>query len=401
MKRITKLAFTLITLLTLTSLTVLYGDGWRLRLPDSNDNTQFTPIVKTGMLAIRSIPEGGKVYLNGEAITATNDTITALNPQKYTIQVKKEGFETWEKHVEVYPELVTDITAVLILQSPRLEPLTTTEVRNFALSSDNNTIAFIAPTGENPGIWELSLSGSPINIFRNNASALFSNSTLATPSLGEELWWAPDDTELLVRMNEKGYLLYKIGTAKTAPPTHHTNATEIFTKWKDKWKSDFLARKQDSLSKYSDLPSWMSSEMSSYDTLWSPDNDKFYYLRPAEGALVPTTQKSYELVVVNLESPLPVGEKRLNTPIKITNPEKEHVTWYSDSYHLIIVREDTQRPKYYTISLIRIDGTNETVLYSGPLASPLAYATPAGEKIIVATTLKENAPVNLYGIVIH
>src|SRR5690606_31694130 len=118
----------------------------------------------------------------------------------YTIKLEREGFESWEKEVEVFPELVTDITAVLVLQSPRLEPLTNTDVKSFGLSTNQNNIAFLTKNHREPGIWILPLTGSPLNIFRNNTKLLIADTTQFAPSLGENVWWSPDDTELLVQM---------------------------------------------------------------------------------------------------------------------------------------------------------------------------------------------------------
>lgn len=102
-----------------------------------------------------------------------------------------------------------------------------------------------------------------------------------------------------------------------------------------------------------------------------------------------------------MEDPLPVGEKRIYNTYSIDTSNNTFISWYTDSYHLIMVTEDVNKKGYYTISLIRIDGTNKTVIYSGLLASNQAYSTPSGDKIIVLTSLKEGASNNLYAIAIR
>ena len=113
------------------------------------------------MIAVRSIPDGAKIYIDEKLITATDDTTTNLIPNKYVLKVEKEGYETWKKEVNVYSDLVTDITAVLILQSPKLEPLTNIDVSTFALSNSKNNIIFTSANPTQPGLWLLPLKRTP------------------------------------------------------------------------------------------------------------------------------------------------------------------------------------------------------------------------------------------------
>ncbi len=427
-----KLGLTITSLLLITALTILYSDGWRINLFADNDNNKKIDrprIEKTGMLAVRSIPEGAKVYLDGKSITATDDTITSLKHGKYRLEVKKEGFETWAKEVEVFPELVTDITAVLVLQSPKLEPLTNTDVTAYAMAHNYNNIAYITKNHEDPGIWLLPLSGTPINLLKNDAKPLVEDNEHASPSLGEDLWWSPDDKEILVKMNNNGYLLYEIKQESSdSIPKPITNVNNVYDRWQKEYRTNFLNDKIKEVVKTEDFPKWLADDLQNYDSVWSPDENKFFIIKSqkylknnneelqessnTKGKSENSTQKEntkdtdretneIDVIVYNNENPLPVGEKRLTIPIKITNPDKTNIYWYSDSYHLIIVTENNDVPNLYTIELIRIDGTNRTTIYSGLLASNKAYPTPAGDKITVLTSLKENSPTNLYGISIR
>ncbi len=441
-----KIGLTLIILLSITTLTILYSEGWRIRLPntseDGTSSVERPKIQKTGMIAIRSIPEGAKVYINDKAVTATDDTITSLSPGKYRIVVKKEGFETWSKEIEVFPELVTDITAILVLQSPKLEPLTNTDVTAYDMAHNYNELAYITKSRENPGIWKLSLAGTPINLLKNNSEPLIKDNEYASPSLGENLWWSPDDKELLVKMNDNGYLLYKIdNNSKNNIPESITDVDKTLNQWASDYETDFLNKKIESVTSDAGFPEWLKDDLDKYQSEWSPDENKFYiikddkYLRhsyaktkstdqgdtsendntnskesnpPQKPSTTNTNQKSdknidnqLNVIVYNSENPLPVGEKELTFPVKIDDVERTHIFWYSDSYHLIVVTQDPKISNYYTIELVRIDGTNRTTIYSGLLASYKAYPTPSGDKIIVLTSLKDDSPTNLYGISIR
>ena len=383
-------------LVFITVLTVMYSEGWRINPSTTNSEGVKNTLVKTGMLAVRSIPEGAKVYINDELITATDDTISALKPEKYKLKLIREGFEPWVKEVEVYPELVTDITAVLILQSPRLEPLTGSDVKAFNISNNQNSIAFTTKNQSNPGIWLLPLSQTGMNLFRNEAYSLVQDTALQAPSLADQLTWSPDDTEILVKMNEKGYLLYTLtGTNKPTEATTIADPSEVQSRWNEYWKTNFLQEITPTLTEQK-IPQNLFAKLNDTYGKWSPDNKKFYTIEQSENE-----PKTSSLVVYNSEIPIPVGEKRLYTTLNNIDPINTKIYWYSDSYHLILVEKVIDRQDYYIVSLIRIDGTNKTTIYTGNLASNEAYSTPGGDKIIVLTSLKENTPNNLYSISIR
>lgn len=388
------------SLLLITTVTVLYSEGWRLdKSQDSDANIISQAVIKkTGMIAIRSVPDSAKVYIDGELVTATDDTISALTPGTHQVEVKKEGFEPWAKAINVYPELVTDITAVLVLQSPRLEPLTNTDVKAYALSNNQNNIAFLTANHTQPGIWMLPLSGTPLNIFRNNTRLLIADTVFAAPSLGQNIWWSPDDKEILVQMNATGYLLYKVPEQNGAnvTPKSVTKVYEVKARWNETWKTDFLVPKLNAIKQNQDIPELVLQHAQNETTTWSPDDEKFFFLNQNSD-----NSKEYDLVVYNSETPLPVSEERLYSTIKITNPENIKIYWYSDSYHLILVEKVDAQSKYYTVSLIRIDGSNRTTIYTGTLDSDQAYTTPQGDKIVVMTSLKDGGSSNLYAISIR
>ncbi|PIR42922.1 hypothetical protein CO058_00160 [candidate division WWE3 bacterium CG_4_9_14_0_2_um_filter_35_11] len=404
MKNLASLLITVASLILITSGTVLYSEGWRINL--SGESSKLTDgttsrVHKTGMIAVRSIPNGAKVYINDVLTTATDDTIASLVPGDYKVRVEHDGFESWEKTLTVYPELVTDITAVLVLQSPRLEPLTNADVKAFSQSSNQNNIAFLTKNHEEPGIWILPLTGSPLNLFKSSSRLLIADNINASPSSGENVWWSYYDKEILVQMNTNGYLLYDISnqTSTKSIPTSITDVKAVFEKWDTDWKSNFLTDKIDNLtnSKDQEVPKSILNKLKTEKSTWSPDDKKFFFVNTNE-----SDNKKADIIIYNSESPLPIGEKRLYNSIEVSDIKNTTIQWYSDSYHLILLeKSDSVDSNIYTISLIRIDGTNKTPIYTGELASNQAYATPSGDKIIVLTSLKENSQTNLYAIAIR
>lgn len=113
---------TVIIIMGITTVLFLYTSGYRL----SKGKEKPIDLSKTGMVSAKSIPDGASVYLDGKITTATNDTIPGVKPGIHNLRIVKKGFVEWQKDIEVFEQLVTDMTAVLVSQSPRLEPLTNT-----------------------------------------------------------------------------------------------------------------------------------------------------------------------------------------------------------------------------------------------------------------------------------
>lgn len=366
------LALTVSILIGLTTFTVLYAEGWRF-------NTQTKTIQKTGMLAIRSIPEGAKVYLNNKVLTATNDTIQSLTPGNYSVKVQKDGFEVWTKELDVYPELVTDITAVLVSQSPRIEPLTNTGVSTFTLSSSLDKIAYSTKNTERPGIWMFPLSNITLNLFKTNPNLIAEDTEETSYSNAENIWWSPDDSEILVQMNKEGYYLIDL-QRQGSIPLAVTTSEPIF----EKWKKEKLKKRTAFLEKQ-EIDKELKEIALNDSTIWSPDDKKILYLKYF-GDMV-------EINIFNMEDPLPVSETRKYTTYRTKRSTLKNISWYPDSYHLILLEDKT-------ISIIRIDGTNKTEVFSanGNLISDNVFPSPWGDKIIILASFKQNALPDLYAV---
>ncbi|PIS23444.1 hypothetical protein COT49_00015 [candidate division WWE3 bacterium CG08_land_8_20_14_0_20_40_13] len=366
-------------LLLLSWATILYSQGYRVNL-----NKKQVTVTQTGILSLRSIPEGAKVYLNGKITTATNSTVSSLAPGSYKIEIKKEGFTDWEKTVEVFNDKVTDITALLISKSPRIEPLTTYGVAAFSMSNDGTKIAYATKNGKEPGIWILPLSGaSSISIFGGNRNLLVADSSSIAYSLAKSISWSPDDKEILIKMSEDKYYLVAVGGSVNQIPLEDINDPKtIYGSW-DQIRKDTLAKYVEKLN----IPQVLIPIASNPASVWSPDFKKFFVKVPvAEGKVL------YK--IYNFEDPLPVGEEKEYSPLKVGVADNISVFWYSDSYHLVV--EENQ-----TVEIVRIDGSNRTEIFTGSLASPLAYPTPSGDKIIILVSFKQSVPPDLYTVSIR
>ena len=96
----------------ITPIIVLYSQGFRFDF-DSKKITQ------TGGLFLKVEPKQAEVYLNGKLIKKTDfffgsALIENLLPKEYKVEVKKEGYHSWEKNLEITEKLVTEAKNIFL-----------------------------------------------------------------------------------------------------------------------------------------------------------------------------------------------------------------------------------------------------------------------------------------------
>jgi hypothetical protein len=375
---------TFIILGGITTALYLYTSGYRL-----NKNDEGTvDMERTGMIGVKSIPDGASVYLDGKLVTATDDTIAGVKPGMHNIKVVKKGFLEWNKEIEVFEQLVTDITAVLITQSARLEPLTNTGAKFPSISPSLTKIAYFSFDTEKPGISIIPLTGVNLGLFKTNPTVVIEDTQYTTYSSGQEIVWSPDENSLLVKSSEQTYYLIDL-TNNSAQTT--LNPDEILAEWKEE-----LREKREEFVNNSVfvVPENIMEIALSEEALWAPDEKKFLYTKE-EGNQI-------QYWVYNFEVPIPVGEKTESLVLTTDkNSPQPNVNWYTDSFHLILVEGDIENEKTGTVSLIRIDGTNKTEVYNNTLYSDAAFSSPGGDKIIIVTSFKSGEQTDLYTVSIR
>ena len=92
---------------------IFYSQGYRIDF----DNKK---IVQTGGFYFKVSPSRAEVYLNGRLEKNTSMITKAayienLLPQKYEIEIKKEGFYAWKKTLEVKEREVTEAKNIILL----------------------------------------------------------------------------------------------------------------------------------------------------------------------------------------------------------------------------------------------------------------------------------------------
>ena len=376
---------TLLIIVGISTLLYLYTSGYRLSRDDEKGTLD---VEKTGMIGVKSIPDRASVYIDGKIRTATDDTVAGITPGPHDLKIIKKGFNEWSKTIEVYEQLVTDITAVLISQSPRLEPLTNTGAKYPSVSPSLTKLAYFSTDSEKPGIWVIPLTGVNLGLFRTNPTVIIEDTTYTTYSDGGEITWSPDEKSLLVKSLKDTFYLVNLDS-KTAQTT--LKSEEILEEWEEEQNEKRKLFIDNSLVK---IPEEIVDKALSNDAYWAPDEKKFLYTKQNGNKL--------EYWVYNFEIPLPIGEKTeslvMTTDIESPQPK---INWYADSFHFVIVEGDIENEKKGTVSLIRIDGTNKTEIYNNTLYSDAAFSSPGGEKVMILTSFKSGEQTDLYTVSIR
>lgn len=402
----------------------------------------FSP--ETGLLNANSFPTGAEVYVDGELVTATDNTLY-LKPGEYAVEVRKEGFSPWKKQLIIQKELVTQTNAQLFPVAPSFAPLTLTGVTNLTTSPDGQKVVFYTNTAqskEKNGLYLIELSSNfSFQRTPKQIAADAPNLDLAKASF----IWSPDSTELMILTKQRNILIEV--DSKT-----NLEAEQDIT-WKEKqilsqWEAEIYQREREFLKKFP--PEMLEiATMSAKNVYLSPDKKRMLYTATEAKTLpteivppVPATNTQPEqreltiggIYVYDREedknfqigneagSPASVSKLLLSTDLfgpaksletspsafttlQATNSaetaklfEAYHTSltintlqWFPDSKHVLFAKDQQ-------IHIMEYDGTNNTVIYSGPFQEDFVYPWPDGGKILILTSFSPETPMNFYAV---
>jgi len=353
----------------------LYARGYRL----DTKTLQFSP---NGLLVINSDPKGAQIYINGALKTATDATIN-LAPGSYDIQVKKDGFITWQKNMNVEKEIVTQADVFLFPSAGTLSPITFSGAVNPIASSDYSKIAYI----DKDGLWITETFNLPIGFNREPRQITDGDLTGAT------IQFSPDGRQILLTLKTGSFVL---DTGTFTPQAQRVNTAATL----DKTLADWQTKKQQVLTaQLGKLPPELQDILTrkASDIVFSPDENKVLYTA-SDSASIPndlikqlpgsSTQRQERDIRPNYKYVYDIKEDR---NFKVADPNQP-IYWFSTSAHLIIPEQDK-------IAIEDYDGTNQEAVYTGSYIPPYAYPFSNTSRLIVLTNLGASGPTsNLYSL---
>ena len=213
-RKIRNILFLVLAVLFLiaTPLTILYSLGWRF-------DWETKKIVQTGVFYFKVWPKNVQIYLNGKLKKKTDlffgsSLIENLRPKKYEIEIKKEGFHSWKKTLEIEGKEVTEAqNIVLIPKNPKFNTVAQ-GTKNFFFSPDNKKIILeeklpspqpFSLAEPNPSTWSLKL----LELNKNIKSHLINEKDISEKGVQLiNLKFSPDSKRILLKVEAEGKILY-------------------------------------------------------------------------------------------------------------------------------------------------------------------------------------------------
>ena len=391
---------TCVIVFSFATLIFMYAKGIRFNFEES----KVTP---TGLLVVKSVPDGAEIYINGEFKNATNTNIT-LVPETYDIRIEKEGFFTWNKRLTIEKEAVTEVTAHLFKSAPSLSATTLAGAINPVPSRDFTKIAYIVPPTsngtslDNSGLWIIEMVNLPLGFSRDPKRITDGN-------LSDTAFeWSPDGREILLTTTRGAYLL-PAGefTTQNQRVNVISTKTEILAEWEKEKEKRLTAQ----LAKLPDKLEQVISKQT-YNVLFSPDEDMFVYTASASATIeeklitpVPgaSSQKEERNIKKGSTYVYDIKEDRnflIDSNVSDLQIEggynsqvnKRRLAWFPTSRHLVLAEDGK-------IEIMDYDGTNRQSVYSGSFITPHAFPTLSLDRLIILTNLGASTPsVNLYSL---
>ena len=141
-KRTKIILFSLLTLLFLIAapLAVLYSQGYRYDFENRR-------IVQVGGLYLKIFPTSAEVYIDQKLVKKTNFLLDSvliqdLLPKSYKIEVKKEGYFTWEKNLTIERKQVLEVKNITLIPENPSFNLLYGKVEDIWLLPNNKKIVF-------------------------------------------------------------------------------------------------------------------------------------------------------------------------------------------------------------------------------------------------------------------
>ncbi|OGK09160.1 hypothetical protein A2767_06305 [Candidatus Roizmanbacteria bacterium RIFCSPHIGHO2_01_FULL_35_10] len=400
MKVIYRLSLIIIFVSLLTGI-IAFARGYRV-------DFQKQSVTSTGIIAVSAFPKASKVLVNGE-LKGVSDINLTLPPGNYEVEVRKDGYTSWKKTVDLKGELVLSLDILLYPLNPSLSPLTNLSIIKAVPIVQSNKIILFSENDDatKDGIYLFEESLTPIPFF-TPLKILALKKSLAT-ALGEfslndtTVDVAPDTKEAiftfksllgapayLLSLEEENISFFDISSSKET-------LIEAWTKQKDEVNQKIFEAFPAEINKVAS-DSFRVIE-------FSPDETKLLYLAKLT-TIIPVTGKK-SLIAVNQtpeirdleENSMYVYDKKEDRNYKIQIPNSQllisnyignwkleignSITWYTDSKHLVI----NEGKK---ISLIDFDNQNKQTVYSGIFDGNFFKVATDG-KILILTNLNPEA----------
>lgn len=367
MKIISKLILFVIFIAVL-AIVIVYARGYRF-------DYQNRSLTSTGIIAVSSYPKTAKIYLN-DSLKGVTDTNLTLPPGNYQIDIKKEGYTSWSKKVNLKGELVVNIDVILYPINPSLSPLTNLGIiKAVPLDSSNKVIVF-----SETGVYLFEAAKRPLSFFPPLKTIvkkeLFPEDidfSKVSVDVSPDLKQAIIDN-YLVSLEEENQSPLDLSLSESSKET-------LIDAWEKQKQDNFMKILETFPLEFTKIASDSFKVVA-----FSPNETKVLYQAQTDINLerminppLISSNQTQETRDIKKNS-FYVYDKKEDKNYLITD---DRTQWYFDSKHLV-VEEDKK------ISIIDYDNENKQAVYSGPFEANF-FTTSSDGKIIILANLNPEA----------
>lgn len=360
-----------------------YARGYRFDLEERS-------IKSTGIIAATSNPKAAKIYINGQ-LKGVTDTNLTLPPDNYLVEIKKDGYTSWSKKINLKGELVINVDPVLFPINPSLSPLTNLGIIKAVATEDGDKIVIIAAdaiylfdTGKKtlpffpPLNRIVSLSLLPGTVDFTSTKVIFS------PDQKQAIFeFASSDDLSPAGLPQKPSYLLSLQEDNLNPLDVTLSKDALIEAWQNEKNKNFTKILETFPKNFDKIASDSFNIIS-----FSPNETKVLYqaknnvelplmIKPV---IIVTNQTLEERSIKKGKTYVYDRKEDKNFPLLLT----PNLKWYYDSRHFIIEEEEK-------ISIVDYDNINKQTIYSGPFENSFFNPTNDG-KIVVLINL--NSQVN-------
>ncbi len=407
---------------------IAYARGYRINFDEGT-------VTSTGIVSVSSAPKPAKVYVNGELKGATDINLT-LPYGRYTIEVKKDGYTSWEKNISLKGEIVMSLDAHLFPKNPSLTPLTNLGIVKTVPMGNTDKIILFSQTGnpEKDGVYLFEASKRTIAIFPPLNEILLStllpeNADLSTATID----FSPNYRQAILTItDDESKIAYLISL-----DSENTELFEVTTS-KDNIINAWNTEKNEEIAKVIEtLPEELTEiAMKSFQVISVAPNEKRIMYRAKEDTTLPLvlnppliganqTQEERELkkgsIYIydkkedkNYRVPVTIEiEENNTTPVNRVTQEGNQSTatdsaesalpqlWYPD-----VVEQVQEIIQWYPTSdyiavkennhivVMQYDGENKETVYAGPFQKDFFVIAPDWNLLVV---INLNPQLNSFG----
>src|SRR3989344_5814819 len=385
--RILLLVFFIVILIAV----IAYARGYRINFDEGT-------VSSTGILSINSTPKPGRVYVNGQLKGATDVNLT-LPYGRYTVEVKKDGYTSWTKSISLKGEIVMSLDARLFSKNPSLTPLTNLGVIKAIPIGNTDKLILVSQTGdvEKDGLYLFEAGNKPLAIFPPlkpllMKSVLGDNIDISTATID----FSPNYRQgMLTFTTDVGELAYLISLddekntealkiIETLPKKIvpiAVSSFQIISLSPDEKKLLYMAKSDADVPVIINPPLIGTNQTQEHRSI-KKGSLYIYDKKEDKNFLLPVSLNIDESLFILPETNMeitPTPETATSTAAVAATPRvwneaavrlvMEKLQWYPTSDYISIMDSNQ-------IKLMQYDGTNEEIVYAGPLQDHFYIISP-------------------------